>query len=178
MTPRPAVRDRSPGSGPAADPALELLRGGLRPTLVAGVALVTVVAFAGGRAAVSAVVGVGLAGLAMSAGPVTMRATRKWSPPAVMAVALISYGTVVIVLGVVYVALRQVAWVSAGHLAASLIVSGAAWTAGELQAARRLRVLAFGDLAAVTDPPSTGGDEGFAGPGQPGWPGPELPKAH
>jgi hypothetical protein len=140
------------GAGPTPAPALALLRGGLLPTLGTGGLLVVIVALStDGRAAVGAALGAGLACLAMSAGPLLMHATRRWSPPAVMAVALLAYGLVVIVLGLIYLTLEQVAWLSAGHLGVALAVCCAAWTVGQLWAARRLRVLAFAGAGAGTD---------------------------
>lgn len=142
------------GASPTAAPALALLRGGLLPALGTGGLLVVIAALAaGGRAAVGAALGAGLVCLAMSAGPLLMHATRRCSSPAVMAVALLTYGLVVIVLGLVYLTLEQVAWMSAGHLGVALIVCCAAWTAGELWAARRLRVLAFATVGAGVDVP-------------------------
>jgi hypothetical protein len=95
-----------------------------------------------------------------------------------MAVALAAYGGVVIVLGGVYLVLARVAWMSSGHLAAALIACGAAWAAGELRAARRLRVLAFGDAGTRDDAPPISGDPGPSAPGQAGETGPELPNLH
>jgi hypothetical protein len=143
-----------------ADPALALLRGGALPALVTGAVLVVAVAFAGARASAGAALGAAVVCVAMSAGPMVMKAGRQWSPPAVMAVSLLTYGAVVVILGVVYLALGRVAWVSSGHLGVALIACATAWSAGELWAARRLRVLAFGDGADAADGPPTPGDIG------------------
>ena len=185
MRSRPAASGGVVGTGgaPAAapatpDPALALLRGGAVPALVVGAVLAVGLAFAGPSAAVGAVVGTVVTCLAMSAGPLVMRGTRRWSPPAVMAVSLLTYGVVVAVLGVVYLALSRVAWVSAGHLGVALIVCGAVWTAGELRAAARLRVLAFGGSADAADGPFPTGDGGSGVAGQDGAVGSELPKPH
>jgi hypothetical protein len=143
-----------------ADPALALLRGGALPALVTGAVLAVAVAFAGARASAGAALGAALVCLAMSAGPMVMKAGRQWSPPAVMAVSLITYGAVVVILGVVYLALGRVAWVSSGHLGVALIACAVAWSAGELWAARRLRLLAFGDRIDAADGPSRSGHTG------------------
>lgn len=178
MSRRSGSRGGPGGAGPSADPALDLLVGGVVPAALTGVVVVAVVAVAGTRAMIGAAVGTVLVCLAMSAGPLVMRATRRWSPPAVMAVALIAYGAVVIALGVVYVALRQVAWLSADHLAVALVACGAGWTAGELRAAWTLRTLAFGGVDEAADTPATSGDDGSGRPGQVGSAGPGLPSTH
>lgn len=168
-----------PPAGPRTpDPAMALLRGGAVPALVAGAVLAAAVARAGRDAVVGSVLGTVLVCVAMSAGPFLMRTTRRWSPPAVMAVSLLSFGAVVVVLGMVHVALARAAWLSSGHLAASLIVCGAAWTVGESRAAWRLRVLAFGDVAGIADTPSDAGRHGAFAPGQNGDTDSELPNPH
>jgi hypothetical protein len=143
-----------------ADPALALLRGGALPALVTGAVVIATVAFAGARASAGAALGAAVVCVAMSAGPMVMKVGRHWSPPAVMAASLITYGTVVVILGVVYLALGRVAWLSPGHLGVALIACATAWSAGELWAARRLRLLAFGDRARAADGPSTPRDSG------------------
>jgi hypothetical protein len=174
------------GGPAAADPALALLRGGAVPALVVGLVLAAASLFAGPGAAAGAAVGTVLACLALASGPIVMRGTQEWSPPAVMAVAMISFGGVVILLGAAFLVLRPLSWLSPGFLAAGLIGSGAAWAAGELRAAWTLRVLAFGSPATGRptpgpDPsagPRTGPGTGPDGPGQGGLPGPELPTGH
>jgi hypothetical protein len=160
MSPRPGYRAGPREAAASADPALDLLRGGAVPALSGGVLVLSVAAFAGTAALAGAAVGMVLASAAMAVGPLLMHVTRRWTPPAVMAVALTAYGAVVIALGVAFVALQPLAGVSAGHLAAALIVCGAGWTVGELRAASRLRTLAFGDLGPAVDTLSAGGDDG------------------
>lgn len=177
-----------PPTGPrTADPAMALLRGGAVPALVAGAVLAAAVARAGLDAVVGSVLGTVLVCVAMSTGPFLMRTTRRWTPPAVMAVSLLSFGAVVVVLGMVHVALAGAAWLSSGHLATSLIACGAAWTVGESWAAWRLRVLAFGDVVASpthrrtpvdADAPSGSGRHGSFAPGGDGDTGSELPNSH
>lgn len=145
MVTRPRVAPGSSSSPATADTAIVLLRGGGLPALVTGTVLTAGVAVAGTEAVTGAALGTVVASAAMSAGPLVMRATRRWSPPAVMAVALATYGGVVTILGGVYLVLARAAWMSSGHLAAALVVCGAVWVAGQLRAASRLRVLVFGD---------------------------------
>jgi hypothetical protein len=158
------------------------LRGGALPALAVGALLAIAGAFVGGRAAGGAALGAVIACVAMSAGPLVMRGTRRWSPPAVMAISLLTYGVVVVVLGVVYLALARVAWVSAGQLGVALIACSGMWTAGELWAAKGLRLLVFGDAAqgpaGAVDGASTTVDGGSYAPGQGGSGGPESPTVH
>jgi hypothetical protein len=160
MRARRGPADGAVRAAPTADPALALLRGGALPALITGAVLAVAVAFSGARASVGALLGAAVVCLAMSAGPLVMKAGRQWSPPAVMAVSLLTYGAVVVILGVVYLALGRVAWVSSGHLGVALIACAAAWSAGELWAARGLRLLAFGDRADTGDGPSAPADTG------------------
>ncbi|HET9654696.1 MAG TPA: hypothetical protein VFP72_05040 [Kineosporiaceae bacterium] len=164
-------RDRVKGSG-TADPSAALLRGGALPALVTGVVLVAGSAFAGASAMTGAAVGVLLAALAMTTGPLVMRGSRQWSPPAVMAIAVISYGVVVIVLGMVFLLLRSSTWLSPGFLGVGLIAGGAAWSAGELRAAWTLRVLAFGSpVPGPQLPPEGAGRASEVGTDAPGQSG-------
>jgi ATP synthase protein I len=148
-----------------ADPALALLRGGMVPALVAGGVLVIVARFAGGRAMAGAALGSVVVCLVMSAGPLVMRGTRRRSPPVVMAASLITYGVVMLLLGVAYIALGRVTWVSASHFGIALIVGCLAWTAGAWRAAWRVRLLAFGDVVTVFGGAEAGVDGVEAGLG-------------
>jgi hypothetical protein len=149
-----------------ADPALTLLRGGMVPALVTEGVLVIVAGFAGGRAMAGAALGAAVVCGVMSAGPLVMRGTRRWSPPAVMAASLITYGAVVFLLGVAYIALERVTWVSASHFGIALIVGCLAWTVGAWRAAWRVRLLAFGDVEPGVGDVETGVGEVEPGVGE------------
>lgn len=156
------------------DPAAALLRGGLLPASGAGAVVVVAGVPAGAGGVAGAVLGAVLAAAALAVGPLIMRPSRRWSPPAVMAVALLSFAVTVVVLGVAGWWLAQIEWLSRGHVAAALIACCLAWIGGELRAAGRLRVLAFG--SPVPAPSGTSpqhadgaGQSGSGGPGTP-WP--------
>jgi ATP synthase protein I len=149
-----------------ADPALALLRGGLVPALATGGVLVIVAGFAEGRAMAGAALGTAVVCVVMSAGPLVMRGTRRWSPPAVMAVSLITYGAVVLLLGVAYIVLERATWVSASHFGIALIVGCLAWTVGAWRAVWRVRLLAFGDVVTVSGEAEAGVGEAEAGVGE------------
>jgi hypothetical protein len=61
-----------------------------------------------------------------------------------MAVALLTYGAIVIALGIAYALLDDVGWLSQRHLGFTALACTEVWLAGQLRAATRLRVLAFG----------------------------------
>jgi hypothetical protein len=121
-----------------------LLRGGTVAALAAGVVGTGVSAAWGAQAAVAFAVGALLAVAALAAGPLLLRASRDASPRAVTTVAVIGYAAVVVVLGLAFLALAPITWLSADHLAAALVTVTVAGLAGQIRAVTRLRVLAFG----------------------------------
>lgn len=138
-------------SGPTADAGLAMLRGGAVPAALVA-AVVTLVSVRWGTAAVlGAVTGGVLVMAAMSVGPLLLHAAHDWSPPAVMAIATIGYGGAVVALGVAYMVLAQVPWLTPEWLGATLIAGTIGWLAGQLWATARLRVLAFDDPSGPAD---------------------------
>lgn len=146
----------SGADGPAAtEPGAAFLRGGALPGVVAA-ALVTAAGVPSGFAAVAgAGVGSLLAVLSLAPGPLLLRRSATWSPPAVMAAAVGSFGVIVMLLGLAFAVLGEQSWLSAGHLAVALVVVTSAWLAGQVRAAARLRSYAFDPQAA---PPPVPGD--------------------
>ncbi|MDQ1294142.1 MAG: hypothetical protein QG608_2025 [Actinomycetota bacterium] len=121
-----------------------LLRGGTTFLVGIGVVVVAFSALHGAGAAAGAVVGTVLAGLSMAVGPWTLHVVRGASPPTVMAAALGSYGALVLVLGVLWIVLSEAPWLSMVSLGSALGVGVVAWTAGQVRATTRLRLLCFG----------------------------------
>jgi hypothetical protein len=121
-----------------------LLRGGTVAALAAGVVGTGVSAAWGAHAAAAFAVGALLAVAALAAGPLLLRASRDASPLAVTVAAVIGYAAVVVVLGVAFLALAPITWLSTDHLAAGLVTVTVAGLAGQIRAVTRLRVLAFG----------------------------------
>ena len=145
-------------SGPA-DAGTALLRGGLRPCLVATVVVTAVSAAWGWPAAVAAGTGGVLATAALTVGPLLLRRLQNASPPAVTAAATGGYAAVVVALGIVFAVLAPVSWLSAEHLAAALVVVTLAGIAGQARAVTRLRVLVF------EEGPAERGEGAHGGPG-------------
>jgi hypothetical protein len=138
-----------------------LLRGGTVPALAAGVVGTAVSAVWGAHAAAAFAIGALLAVAALAAGPLLLRASRDASPPAVTTVAVLGYAGVVVLLGVAFLALAPITWLSADHLAAALVAVTVAGLGGQIRAVTRLRVLAFGnpqDPQVAADPGPAGGD--------------------
>jgi len=142
---------------PTPDAAGALLRGGLRPAVVAGALVTAVAAFSGGRSAAGAATGTALAIAALATGPLLLRRGRSWAPPALMALALAGYSGAVLLLGLAFALLAPASWLSSGALAAALVVVTIAWIAGQAWAVARLRVLAFGDAGEPGPGPSAPG---------------------
>jgi len=134
-------------SGPTVSPARAMLLGGAAPAAVVAVLTAAVGALGGAGSAASVLVGAVLAMAALGAGPVLLVLVRDWSPPAVMAVALVAWVLAVLALAVAYLLLSPLPWVLGSWVAAGIIGTGLAWVAGQLRATSRLRILAFG-----TDP--------------------------
>jgi hypothetical protein len=136
--------DEAAGAGAVGEAGAVLLRGGTVPALAAGAVGAAVSAAWGLHAAVAFAVGALLAVAALAAGPLLLRASRDASPPAVTAIAVIGYAGVVLVLGVAFLALAPIGWLSADHLAVALVTVTVAGLVGQIRAVTRLRVLAFG----------------------------------
>jgi hypothetical protein len=132
------------GTTSVGDAGVALLRGGSVPALVAGAIGTAASAAWGAHAAAAFAVGALLAVVALAAGPLLLHASRDASPPAVTAVAVVGYVGVVLVLGVAFLALAPIPWLSADHLAAALVTVTVVGLAGQIRAVTRLRVLVFG----------------------------------
>lgn len=136
----------------ATEPGAAFLRGGALPAAVAA-ALVTVAGVpSGGPGVAGAAVGSVLAVLSLAPGPILLRRSATWSPPAVMAAAVGSFGVIVMLLGIAFAVLGEQPWLSPGHLAVALVVVTSAWLAGQVRAAARLRSYAF-DPPGASPPP-------------------------
>jgi ATP synthase protein I len=130
------------------EPARESLRGGAVP----GVLLVTAVVVLGGvesgvPGVLGGVVGGGLALAAMSVGPLLVSWSSGRGPGVVMGSAVGGYTVTVLVLGVAFVALAGVSWVSSSYVAAALIAGATGCSVGQVRAAYRSRVPIFADRA-------------------------------
>jgi hypothetical protein len=139
-----------------------LLWGGTVCALAAGAVGTAVSAAWGGHAAVAFAVGALLAAAALGAGPLLLRASRNASPPAVTAVAVLGYAGVVVALGVAFLALGPITWLSSDHLAAALVTVTVAGLGGQIRAVTRLRVLAFGTPQEPQVAADSGGAVGHA----------------
>jgi hypothetical protein len=74
---------------------------------------------------------------------------------------MLGYAGVVVLLGVAFLALAPIAWLSSDHLAAALVTVTVAGLAGQIRAVTRLRVLAFGspgDAQGTTNADGRNGD--------------------
>jgi len=152
--------------GGTATSAAALLRATVLFGGVAGVVLAAACAGWGGAAAAGAAIGATIAVVALSIGPLIMRTGSQASPPAVMALAMAGYLTLVVLLGGAYLVLGSVRWVAPGFVGLGLALATMAGIAGQLRASTRIRVLAFGSAA---DPAARSGEEKV--PGQPEKPG-------
>lgn len=120
------------------------IRGGAYPALAAGALVVVAGAFWGWRSMVGAAIGALLTVGAFVVGPLVVRTSSRWSPPAVMVSAVLAYGTSVLVLGLAFLALARAGWLDQLFVGVAIFASSTAWLIGHVRTAGRLRVLAFG----------------------------------
>ncbi|MDQ1289904.1 MAG: hypothetical protein QG622_3470 [Actinomycetota bacterium] len=144
-------------------PARELLLAGALPGTVAGAVVVAVSAVWSGEAVISALAGVVLASVALSAGPALLVMLRSASPTLVTPLALAVYGTVVWLMAVAFSRLVTLPWLSGGHVAAAISAVAVAWLAGMIRAVPRLRILAFGSGPNGAQGPGSSGQGGSPG---------------
>jgi hypothetical protein len=141
-----AETDSSGNARPAvpADAGIAVLRGGTLAAACAGVLGVGLSALGGWTGAAGFAAGALLATAALAVGPLLLHVSRSASPPAVTVMASLGYAGVVVLLGAVFVVLGPVTWLSASHLAASLVAVTVAGLTGQVWAVTRLRIPAFG----------------------------------
>lgn len=132
-----------PGSASTSEPGALVLRGGTVPAVAAGALGVALSAPWGWPGAAGFAVGALLATGALAVGPLLLRASRTASPPAVTAMAAGGYAAVVVLLGIAFVALGPLTWLSPAHVAAALVAVTVAGLAGQTRAVTRLRILTF-----------------------------------
>ena len=138
------MSSEEPASGPkvatgTANPVGALLVGAAAPSL-AGLAVVTAVAALRGLDEVgSALVGGGLALLAMAVGPVLHQLCRRLDPAMVLGIVVLAYGTVVIALGLAFSSLNDIDRLSGEFAGAGVFVIAAGWTVGQIRASLKLR---------------------------------------
>lgn len=126
-------------------PALAVFRSGAAVGVAVGAIAVGGSGVVSAEAAAAAAAGTLLAVAALGVGPLLMAVTRRASPPAVMAVALAGYAVTVLALAVVYLAWGAVPSLPGEHVGYGILAAAVGSSAGQVQAVRRLRVLAFGD---------------------------------
>lgn len=139
-----------------------LLRAGTLGAIGVGGVGVLVSTLWGVHAAAGFAAGALLATAALAVGPLLLHATRTASPPAVTVLAGGGYAGVVVLLGLVFLALEPVTWLSASHVAAALVAVTIAGLAGQIRAVTRLRVLVFGSAQDNRDEVRDGRGDGDA----------------
>jgi len=133
--------------------ARDLLRGALVPVAVVG-AVGTVVSLAdSGAAMAGSLLATAIAAVVFGLPPTIMTVVGKWSPPAVMAFAVMGHVVLASALGVLYLALDDATWLSHSHLGWTLLACTVAATVGLVVSAGRLRVLVYDDRGAGQVPP-------------------------
>jgi hypothetical protein len=140
------------------------LRGGAYPALVVGAALAAGGFAWGWRTALGAALGALLTVGAFVVGPLLMRTSAQWSPSAMMVAAVLAYGVSVLVLGLAFLVLARVEWLSQTGVGVAIFACSTAWLIGHVRTAARLRVLAFGDATGAAGEHDAAGHGGSARP--------------
>lgn len=137
-----------------------VLRGAGVPAAVLGAITTAVAAVWGSPAVVGAAVGAGLTLATMALSPLVMRTSSRWSPPAVMVVAVSVYAMSVVLLGVAFLLLRDATWLSPPAVGAGIFATATGWMAGHVRAAGRLRILAYGSPGPASGSHDVAGHDG------------------
>jgi ATP synthase protein I len=126
------------------DRVLPLLRGALPPALVAGaVATIGAGVLVGGRGVTGGLLGLVVVVLFSGTGLLAMRAVQSQDPMIVMTVAMGSYALRIVLFGVAIMllgALDTDGWLNRMAFVVSVLLSVAAWIAGEIRAYTKLRI--------------------------------------
>lgn len=141
-------------------PAAVLMRAGTVPAVAVGALVAAGFAVSSPAAAASVGIGVALAIVALSAGPLLLALMRSVSPPAAMLLALIAYGAVVMLMAVVYLKLLDLPWLSGDAAGAGIGASTVAWLVGLIRAVPRLRIPLFGSDSSGPDGAGRAGHDG------------------
>jgi hypothetical protein len=142
------------------DAFAELLRGSVRPTLVAAAVCVVVGLVSSPKAAWSAALGAALVIGFFSLTLLAMKRTAAMPPTTVMVVVLATYTVKVLVLGIVLFAVRDVAWLSGYAVGVTITVCALIWLFFELRAYQRLRIFTYDPNGAAALPGQEHTEEG------------------
>lgn len=156
--PNPATKS-GPAVSAADDPYLAMLRGAFWPTLAAGVICVATAWFlVGGPGLAGAVIAMVTVILFFGASLVIMSKTAKIAPINVMAVGVLTYVTKVGLLGLLFLLLKDAAWMDGQAFALTALICAAVWMPAEIWAFGKARLQVFDDPAADGDTPPEDGD--------------------
>ncbi|PWJ56287.1 ATP synthase protein I [Quadrisphaera granulorum] len=138
------------------DPYRAMLLGGSLPA--AALAVVAVVVFTildGGRGAVGAVTAALLVGLTFASSVVVLQRVRHLEPVIVLGIAMVSYMSVVLLLGLFLIVFRDATWLSPVAFAVAACAVSLSWTVGQIVAFTKVRTLLFEE-----QPAADGADRG------------------
>ncbi len=125
------------------NPAGRLLAGAGWPGLGATAALAAVASVTDLSNGASALVGGGMAVVALGVAPALHQLCRNLDPNVVLGIAVLAYCLVVGLLGYAYSVLDDASWLVGGYAGAGGFVVAAAWTVGQMRASVKLRQLLY-----------------------------------
>lgn len=138
------------------DAFAQLLRGSVRPTLVAAAGCVVVGLVSSPQAAWSAALGAALVVGFFSLTLLVMKRTTQQPPTTVMLVVMLTYTAKVLALGIVMFAVRDASFVSGYAVGVTITVCALVWLFFELRAYKRLRIFAYDPDGAAALPGRSG----------------------
>lgn len=139
MTGRPVVEGGRSPIGP-------LLVGGGGSGLAAFTVVTLVAATQGSNQIRSSLIGGGMALLTLALAPTLHLLCRRLDPTLTTGIVVMVYGGVIIALGVGYSAIDDAPWLVGGFAGCAVLLVAAAWAAGHIRAALRLRQPIWPDL--------------------------------
>lgn len=128
-----------------------MLRGAFWPTLAVGVLCGAAAYFlAGGPGLAGSLIGLATVLLFFGVSLLVMSRTARIAPVNVMAVGVLTYVTKVGLLGLLFLLLREVGWMSPEAFALTAMIGAAVWMPAEIWAFGRARTLVYDEPAQET----------------------------
>lgn len=128
-----------PAAEGTTNPVGVLLRGSAVPAVLGLAVVVAIAAFLGADEVTSALVGGGMALLALGVGPLIHQLCRNLDPAMSLGVAITAYCTVIALLWIGFQLLNDTTWLVGNFAAFGVLVSTVGWAIGHMRAALKLR---------------------------------------
>jgi hypothetical protein len=122
-----------------------LLLGSVVPSVAAVAVLAALSWLASADAAVSVLVGGGMAVLALAVAPVLHQLCRNLDPNILIGIVVLAYCVVVLLAGYGFSQVNDASWLIGGFAAGGVLAGAGAWVAGHIRSSLKLRQPMYGD---------------------------------